>query len=73
MKNNIEEQLELPCGSMLSNRLCKTAMTEGLSVNSIDLLMNFALFMKNGARVARAYSLQEMYKSIEDIWREQEM
>ena len=31
MKNNIEEQLELPCGSMLSNRLCKTAMTEGLS------------------------------------------
>ena len=31
MKNNIEEQLELPCGSILSNRLCKTAMTEGLS------------------------------------------
>ena len=31
MKNNIKEQLELPCGSLLSNRLCKTAMTEGLA------------------------------------------
>ena len=31
MKNNIKEQLELPCGSILSNRLCKTAMTEGLA------------------------------------------
>ena len=72
MKNNIEEQLELPCGSLLSNRLCKTAMTEGLSDELNRSTDELCTLMKNGARVALAYSLQEMYKSIEDIWREQE-
>ena len=71
MKNNIEEQLELPCGSMLSNRLCKTAMTEGLSDELNNLLMNFALFMKM-EQEWRELITKEMYKSIEDIWREQE-